>query len=105
MAHQYSSMNKDHYYRMTDAYVDNLMTLSGDQLITIIAELTDRTIAVVSSLYDDGAIPKETQKIFGVEKYDPGHWNTSKTHLLGSITDLGDGVKEGRCSDECWCKE
>ena len=89
-----------HHYRLTEAHIDHLMSLSGDQLITIIAALTDRTVGILSAIYPEG-IPRKTQEIFGVEEC----LISSKTHLLGGITDLGAGVKEGSCSDECWCKE
>tara|TARA_B100000745_G_scaffold299781_1_gene251475 strand:+ start:721 stop:1011 length:291 start_codon:yes stop_codon:yes gene_type:complete len=94
-------MPKAHFYRMTEPHMDHLMTLNGDQLIHIIAQLTDRTVGILSAFYQDGIIPQETQDIFGVEKYDVN----SQTHILGSITDLGAGVKEGHCSDDCWCKD
>jgi hypothetical protein len=88
-------------YRLTEEHLDHLMTLSGDQLINIIARLTDRTVGILAVFYGDKEIPHHTQEIFGIEEYDP----SNKTHLLGSITDLGAGVKEGHCSDQCWCKE
>jgi len=53
---------------MTEAHLDYLMTLGGDQLITIITRLTDRTASIVSALYDDGVIPKETQEVFHIEE-------------------------------------
>ena len=87
-------------YRMTEEHLDHLMTLSGDQLITIIARLTDRTVGILAVFYDDEEIPHHTQEIFGIEEYDA----SGQTHLLGSIKDLGAGVKEGCCSDECWCR-
>jgi hypothetical protein len=77
------------------------MTLSGDQLITIIARLTDRTVGILAAFYDDKEIPHHTQEIFGIEEYDA----SGQTHLLGSITDLGAGVKVGCCSGECWCQD
>jgi len=61
-------MDKVHQYRMTEAHLDYLMTLGGDQLITIITRLTDRTASIVSALYDDGVIPKETQEVFHIEE-------------------------------------
>lgn len=85
---------------MTEAHMDHLMTLSGDQLITIITRLTDRTVSILLAICEGGAIPKETQELFGIEEV-----KQNQTHLLGSITDLGAGVKEGRCSDECWCQD
>ena len=93
-------MGKEHHYRMTEAHMDHLMTLSGDQLVTIITRLTDRTVSILLAICENGAIPKETQELFGLEEV-----KQNKTHLLGSITDLGAGVKEGCCSDECWCQD
>jgi hypothetical protein len=86
---------------MTEEHLDHLMTLSGDQLITIIARLTDRTVGILAAFYDDKEIPHHTQEIFGIEEYDA----SGQTHLLGSITDLGAGVKVGCCSGECWCQD
>ena len=105
-------MSKVHSYRLTEAHLDHLMSLNGDQLIHIIARLTDRTVGIIRAFHEDGKIPQHLQELFGVEEYDTGHSNNSlderaeeTTHLLGGIIDLGAGVKEGHCSDECWCKE
>ena len=105
-------MIKAHYYRLTEDQLDYLMTLNADQLIHIIARLTDRTVGILGAFCEDGEIPQHIQELLGIEEYDPGHSNNSlderaeeATHLLGGIIDIGAGVKEGCCSDECWCKE
>ena len=92
-------MGESHQYRMTEGYLDWLMTLNGDQLIHIVARLTDRTISLLSELHPGGNIPKGTQELFHIEEIG------NKTHLLGSIKDIGAGAKEGICSDNCWCKD
>ena len=54
-------------YRMTEEHLDHLMTLSGDQLISIIARLTDRTVGILSVFYGDKEIPHHTQEIFQLQ--------------------------------------
>jgi hypothetical protein len=91
-------MGESHQYCMTEEYLDWLMTLNGDQLIHIVARLTDRTISLLSELHPGGEIPKVILELLHIEE------TGNKTHILGSIKDMGNGVKEGICSDNCWCK-
>ena len=56
-------MGRTQQYRITEDHLDWLMTLNGDQMITVITRLTDRMSSILSTLHENGEIPKETQAL------------------------------------------
>mgnify|MGYP003986199943 CR=1 FL=1 len=96
-------MGRTQQYRITEDHLDWLMTLNGDQMISVITRLTDRMSSILSTLHENGEIPKETQALFHIEEI--GDMNANRTHLLGGVSTPSIGGRtEGYCSDECWCK-